>query len=142
MIVDRQFSRGMRDIALRLLCGFGLIMPPILAITFLSNNAAIVFAGTALMMLTMGASYGPLMAAVQMMSPPEMRGRFAALTVLASNLLGYAIGPMLIGFLTDYVFHDPMKVGYSIVASLLVLGPLSAAMVWSARGHFLRQLDE
>lgn len=142
LLIDRQFSRGTRDMALRLLCGFGLVIPPILAVVFAIGDARLLFAAITLMMMTMGASYGPVMAAVQMIAPPEMRGRFAALTVLASNLFGYAFGPVLIGFLTDYVFGDPMKIGYAIITSLLVAGPLAALIVWSARGDFLRRLDQ
>lgn len=141
VLIDHRFARGTRDMALRLLCVFCLVIPPLLAVAFVIGNFALLFAAVTLMMMTMGSSYGPTMAAVQMVAPPEMRGRFAALMVLASNLCGYALGPMLIGFLTDYVFGDPMKLGYAVIACLLTMGPLAAGIVWSARGDFLRHLD-
>ncbi|WP_313807662.1 MFS transporter [Sphingobium sp.] len=142
LLIDRQFTRGTRDMALRLLSGFCILIPPILAVAFVIGNLNLLFAAVTLMMMTMGSSYGPTMAAVQMIAPPEMRGRFAALMVLASNLCGYAVGPMLIGFLTDHVFGDPMKIGHAIITCLLTAGPLSAWMVWSARKDFLRLLDQ
>lgn len=141
LLIDRYFARGTRDMALRLLCGFCIVIPPILAVAFAIGNLSLLFCAVLLMMLTMGSSYGPAMAAMQMIAPPEMRGRFAALMVLASNLFGYALGPMLIGFLTEYVYGDPMKIGHAIITCLLVAGPLSAWMVWRARGDFLRRLD-
>jgi len=141
MLIDRQFARGTRDMALRLLSGFSLVIPPILALAFLAGDFTLLFLAVTLMMMTMGACFGPTMAAVQMIAPPEMRGRFAALTVLASNLFGYALGPMLIGLLTDYAFRDPMKIGYAIIVAMLVAGPGCAFLVWRARGDFLRLLD-
>lgn len=142
LFIDHRFARGTRDMALRLLCGFCIAIPPCLAAAFALGNFTLLFGAITLMMMTMGSSYGPTMAAVQMIAPVEMRGRFAALMVLASNLCGYALGPMLIGFLTDYVFGDPMKLGWSIITCLLIAGPLAAWMVWSARGDFLRRLDQ
>jgi len=141
MLIDRQFARGTRDMALRLLSGFSLVIPPILALAFLAGDFTLLFLAVTLMMMTMGACFGPTMAAVQMIAPPEMRGRFAALTVLASNLFGYALGPMLIGLLTDYAFRDPMKIGYAIIVAMLIAGPGCAFLVWRARGDFLRLLD-
>lgn len=141
VFIDHRFARGTRDMALRLLCVFCVVIPPLLAVAFAIGNFALLFGAITLMMMTMGSSYGPTMAAVQMIAPVEMRGRFAALMVLASNLCGYALGPMLIGFLTDYVYGDPMKLGLAIITCLLTAGPLAAWMVWSARGDFLRHLD-
>ena len=141
VLIDHRFARGTRDMALRLLCAFCIAIPPLLAVAFVVGDFTLLFAAVTLMMLTMGSSYGPTMAAVQMVAPVEMRGRFAALMVLASNLCGYALGPMLIGFLTDYVYGDPMKLGLAIITCLLTTGPLAAWLVWSARGDFLRHLD-
>jgi len=141
LFIDRQFARGTRDIALRLLALFCILIPPFLAIVIAAQDFTWLFVAITLMMMTMGASFGPTMAAVQMISPPEMRGRFAALMVLASNLFGYALGPMLIGLLTDYVYGDPMKIGYAIITTLLIAGPVAAGLVWSARRDFLHLLD-
>lgn len=141
MFIDHQFARGRRDIALRLLSTFCILIPPFMTVAFLVGDFTLLFAAVTLMMMTMGATYGPTMAAVQMIAPPEMRGRFAALMVLSSNLFGFAFGPMVIGLLTDYVFGDPMKIGHAIITCLLTACPLAAWLVWSARGAFLRRLD-
>lgn len=141
LLIDWRFALGTRDMALRLLCGFCIIIPPVSTLAFAIGNLTLLFGAVLLMMLTMGASYGPTMAAVQMIAPPEMRGRSAALMLLASNLFGYAFGPMLIGFLANYVFGDPMKIGHAIITCLLFTGPLSAWLVWRARVDFLQRLD-
>ncbi|ARR56679.1 MFS transporter [Rhizorhabdus wittichii DC-6] len=140
LVIDHWFRRGVHDIALRLLAIAALAVPPLIALCFLADDATILFGGITLMMLTMGAIFGPTLAAVQMIAPPAMRGRFGALVVLASNLFGFAFGPMLVGAITDYGFGDPGKVGVSIAIVLVVVCPFAAWLIWSARGDFVRRL--
>jgi hypothetical protein len=61
--------------------------------------------------------------------------------VLVSNLGGLALGPMLIGALTDYGFGDPDKIGAAIATALLLLGPLAGLSIAWARPAFLARLD-
>lgn len=140
LIIDHWFRRGVHDIALRLLAIAALTVPPLIALCFLADDATLLFGGVTLMMLTMGAIFGPTLAAVQMIAPPAMRGRFGALVVLASNLFGFAFGPMLVGAITDYGFRDPDKIGVSIAVVLVLICPFAAWLIWSARGDFVRRL--
>ena len=141
LIVDHWFRKGVRDIALRVLAGGTLVVPPLIALSFLADDSRVLFAGVVLMMLTMGAIFGPTLAAVQMIAPPAMRGRFGALCVLASNLFGFAFGPMLVGAITDYGFGDPNKVGASVAIVMIAICPFASWLIWSARGDFVRRLD-
>ncbi|MBO9377237.1 MFS transporter [Sphingomonas histidinilytica] len=140
LVIDHWFRRGVHDIALRLLAIAALTVPPLIALCFLADDATILFGGITLMMLTMGAIFGPTLAAVQMIAPPAMRGRFGALVVLASNLFGFAFGPMLVGAITDYGFGDPNKVGVSVAIVLVLVCPFAAWLIWNARGDFVRRL--
>ncbi|QEH78088.1 MFS transporter [Sphingomonas sp. C8-2] len=140
LVIDHWFRRGVHDIALRLLAIAALTVPPLIALCFLADDATILFGGITLMMLTMGAIFGPTLAAVQMIAPPAMRGRFGALVVLASNLFGFAFGPMLVGAITDYGFGDPNKIGVSVAIVLVLVCPFAAWLIWNARGDFVRRL--
>lgn len=140
LIIDHWFRRGVRDIALRAMTLIALLVPPLVAAAFLVHDVRVLFAAITFMMLTLGAIFGPTLAAVQMITPVAMRGRFAALVVLASNLFGYAFGPMLVGAITDYVFHDPNKVGLSIAITMATIGPIAAWLIWSARRDFVKVL--
>lgn len=141
LLIDHWFSRGVRDIAFRLLTTIMLLVPPAVASAFLLQEERLLFPAMTLMMFTMGAIFGPTLAAVQMITPIQMRGRFGALAVFSSNLFGYALGPMLVGALTDYVFQDPDKVGHSIALVAIGIAPIAAWLIWSARRDFLRALD-
>jgi hypothetical protein len=42
------------------------------------------------------------------------------------NIIGNGGGPALVGFLTDFVFHDEKKVGYSL--AVVVIGSAAVAL--------------
>jgi MFS transporter, Spinster family, sphingosine-1-phosphate transporter len=71
--------------------------------------------------------------ACQLATPPQLRGLASSLYTFAAQLLGYAIGPLLIALMTEYVFRNPLMVGYSIqivCATASVLFGLLAVTVW------------
>lgn len=74
------------------------------------------------------ASMGP--AVVQVVTPQHLRGRVSALYVLASGLIAMAGGPAFIGIVTTLVIGDEMKVGYSLIASVLCV-LLPAALLFA-----------
>ncbi|MEI9885872.1 MAG: MFS transporter [Rhizomicrobium sp.] len=73
---------------------------------------------------------GPQNAAVQIVTPNEMRGQFSALTIFIINVLGYGLGPTLIATLTDDVFGREADLRYAMASAATVLGPLAAFMIW------------
>jgi len=139
-IVDRQFSRGKIDFVLRAY-GFGMIIAiPLCVLGFtLNQNAAFIVALIATQ-VALVAPLGPGIAAIQMVTPPEMRGRMAALVIFIVNLAGYGGGSMVVGALTEFFFVDPQKVGFSIALTVVVVGPISALFIWSARPYFVARI--
>jgi MFS family permease len=69
---------------------------------------------------------GPQNAALQTVTPNRMRGQMTALFLFVFNVVGFGFGPTVIALITDYVFRDEARIGYSLVAATVVLGPLSA----------------
>lgn len=51
---------------------------------------------------------------IQLVTPAPLRGRIAAITVAAQHLCGIALGPLLVALVTDKIFGDPARVGYSM----------------------------
>jgi MFS family permease len=45
-------------------------------------------------------------AALQLITPPLLRGQISALYMVVVNFAGLALGPVLVALLTDYVFHS------------------------------------
>lgn len=142
LLIDRSIAAGHRDIAIRLFAVLSATILPLAAATFLIGDIRLMFAAILVVQLTVGASFGPGLAAIQMIAPPQMRGRCAALAVLVGSLGGFALGPMLIGAFTDFLFRDPQAVGHAIATALLILGPGAGALLLWARPAFARRLCE
>ncbi|PZQ63439.1 MAG: MFS transporter [Phenylobacterium zucineum] len=77
--------------------------------------------------MTLAATAG---AALQIVSPNEMRGQVGALFLLVMNGIGMGLGPTLVGALTDFVFRDETRLGLSMTLLFATLGPLAALALW------------
>jgi MFS family permease len=76
-------------------------------------------------------SPGPQNAALQIITPNQMRGQVTALFLFVFNVIGFGAGPTVIALLTDYVFRGEDMLRYSLCTAACVLGPLAALIVWS-----------
>src|SRR3546814_7417194 len=60
-------------------------------------------------------AYGPIYALVQNVMRPDMRAFAISLTLLATNLIGAGLGPLLIGFASDVAAAEgesnPLRIG-------------------------------
>ena len=80
--------------------------------------------------------FGITFAAIAIVTPPHLRAQVAALFLLVTNLIGLALGPWLVGVLTDRVFHDEKAIGLAL-ALLAGGGQLAASgCMAAARGRF------
>jgi MFS family permease len=87
------------------------------------------------------APWGAAAAALQQIMPGAMRGQATGVYRLIVYLISGSLGPLLVGLLTDYVFHDEYALKYSlvIVGSLAHLG--SAVFLWSGLKYFRGSLE-
>jgi MFS family permease len=79
---------------------------------------------------TISMGSGPQNAALQVIIPNEMRGQITALFLLCFSLIGMSISPVMIAFLTQYVFGAESMLRYSIATVHIVLGPLATIVFW------------
>jgi MFS family permease len=56
---------------------------------------------------------GPM--AVNQVTPNEYRAQISAVYLFVVNALGLGVGPTLVPFINEHVFHDPLKIRYSMV---------------------------
>ena len=85
---------------------------------------------------------GPAASLIQIITPNRMRAQFGALYQLALNLVGLGLGPTFVALLTDYVFQDPNKVGYSMIWGVLVFDTLAVLMTYLAYKHYPKVRDQ
>jgi len=98
-------------------------------------------------MVVMGASYlvagfapGPQNAALQIITPNEMRGQVTALFLFIFNVFGSGLAPLIIGLVTNYVVRSEAKVGESIMLTAATLGPIAVALMWAGLKPYARSV--
>jgi hypothetical protein len=69
-------------------------------------------------------------AAMQTLSPNQMRAQISAVFLLISNLIALGIGTTLVALLTDQVFGSPKMVGMSMSAVNLIATLLAIGLLW------------
>lgn len=87
-------------------------------------------------------SIGAQNAALQIITPNEMRAQITALFLFIFNTFGSGLAPLLIGAVTDYVIGSEAKLGESIALTAAVLGPLAVLITWTALKPYARMVAE
>lgn len=112
--VDWMFKRGVHDAHLR---WFAVLCP----LAGLLGCAAYLVSNVWLMLLLFNAALfcvvaypGIAAAALQIATPPEMRGKISSVYLIGLNLLGALSGPMIVAAITQYGFADDARVGWSM----------------------------
>jgi MFS family permease len=72
---------------------------------------------------------GPQNAALQIITPNEMRGQVTALFLFIFNFVGYGLGPSFVAFLTDHYFGEA-DLRHSLSVGNAIMGPLAAITMW------------
>jgi len=130
MIVDAMFARGIRDAHLRY---FAFGAPLIIIFGLLATQAS---SGMIYLLAIAPAFWfinimGVAAASVQIVTPPQMRGRVSAIFLLVVNLVGLGFGPLVVAAFTNFVFCDEGKLVWSIAATMICFAPLAiGALTW------------
>ncbi len=91
----------------------------------LMPTAITTLAALALAMFFHGIPVSLAPAALQAVTPNQMRGQMVALFNLVVNVIGFGIGPTAVALITDYVFTDPTAVGWSLAMVAGIAGPIA-----------------
>ncbi|MGV2495177.1 MFS transporter [Pelagerythrobacter aerophilus] len=119
-----------------LLKGFPLILAPLMP------SATLALAMMALGTLIGQASQGVMLAAIQDVTPNQLRGQVTAIALLAVNLLGMGLGASVIAAITDFGFGDQGALRYSIAITGAVTLPLILIMLVAALPHYRRAVEQ
>ncbi len=130
---DWSFRRGYGDGHMRpLFCAIPLAMA-LAIVGLLIAPGPLVSAACSGAMMGLASMGNPIATHVQLSTPAALRARLAAITVLAQMTLGMTLGPTYVALLTEYVFGDPAMLRYSMLVSMLTLGPLIMVLLWMGR---------
>jgi MFS family permease len=79
---------------------------------------------------------GAAPAALALITPNELRGQVSALYLLAINLIGIGLGPTVPALMTDFVFADERRIGWSLAIVGGVTAVLAAWLLQASRSRF------
>ena len=72
----------------------------------------------------------PQNAAIQSITPNEMRGQVTALYLFIFAVLGSGCGPTFIALITNYVIGDQNLIRYALAGSAAIMTPLACFVMW------------
>jgi MFS family permease len=124
---DFMKSRGRQTSNLQLLILSAVISAAIAFPLYLTKSEPVLLTALIITNIVAAAPFGAAAAAMQEMSPRAMRGIAAAVLVFLLNFVGLGLGPPSVALVTDNIFHDPARVGLSLLVVTLV-GRLVAAL--------------
>jgi MFS family permease len=79
---------------------------------------------------------GPFNAALQVVTPNEMRGQITALFLFIFNIIGYGLGPSSVPWVTGHIFHNPAMLGRGFAVVIAVLCPISTlCILWGMKEY-------
>lgn len=141
-MADLLQRRGYRDAALRvaLFAAAGLLPLSAVPVFVSDRNLVIALFGPLIFFASLSMALAP--AALQVVTPNQMRGQVSAVWMLVLNLVTAGIGPSAVGAITDHLFGDPLAVGKSIALVNCLSVPLAAALLWKALGPFREAAEE
>jgi MFS family permease len=79
-------------------------------------------------------------AALQIVTPNQMRGQVTALYLFIFNVIGMGLGPTVAALLTDYVFRAESELRYALLTLQAVIGPLSLIIIWLGVRPYVREV--
>ena len=113
-VMDWLFSRGMKDAHVRFYTWLLMAGLPVAAVAFLLPNPWIFIAALGFLQAIVIPYMVYFSATIQLMAPNQVRGQMTGLYFGISALIGAGFGPMIVGAVTDFVFRDPAKLGWSL----------------------------
>ena len=79
---------------------------------------------------------GTALAALQIITPSNLRARTTALYLFVDAMIGLGLGPTAVALFTDYAYRDEAKLGLSIMTVMLIAMCLSFLSLTSVRSRY------
>ena len=129
-LAERYARRGFDDANLRVLQIATIGAIPVAVSYPLLSDPKLVMAGWALNLFIISLGIAPANAALQMITPNQMRGQIRAAYQFVFNVVGFGAGSFCVALFTDYVFGYEGALRYSLTAVAVIIGPVAALLTW------------
>jgi MFS family permease len=125
-MVDVLFHRGHRDAQMRWYMFALIAATPIGIVAMTIGNVWAFLILLYFLLVAMSSLPSMAMAALNIVTPNELRGTGIALFALLTGTLGAGTGPVLIAAVSDYIFKDENAIGRATAVVIAVCLPLAA----------------
>jgi MFS family permease len=86
---------------------------------------------------------GVAYASLQIITPNQMRGQIISIYVMCTSIIGYGAGPFALGFFTDHIFGDEMKLNLSFLLLALITVPVGIlSFLWGRKAYAAAVVEE
>lgn len=137
-LADWLEARGNAGAKIKVAIGGNLLMFLPAVLFPLMPTPASAFSVLAVALFFSGVPYGVGAAAIQAITPNQMRGLVTASYLFVINVIGLGLGPSVVALFTDFVFADEARLGWSIAATTALSIPLATGFLWLCLKPYLR----
>jgi MFS family permease len=131
LLAEHLIRKGDAGAMLRISFFADLCYFPFAVLAPLMPNAWLAFGMLFLAAAVLGISSPALNAAIQFVTPNEMRGQISAL-YLVTIRLGTLLGPIIVASVSDFFLRDESLLNYAMCIFALAFGPLTILLKWMA----------
>jgi MFS family permease len=77
--------------------------------------------------------------AINQVTPNQFRAQVSSVYLFVVNALGLGVGPPLVGWITEHVFHDKLKLRYALVSVVFVSATIAIVLLAAVRPIYRRK---
>ncbi|HEY6815245.1 MAG TPA: MFS transporter [Croceibacterium sp.] len=138
-LAERMYAAGRKDANMRMVYLVTIPLIPVAVAFPLVEQAWLAFALVGLSLFLGSLGSGPANAAIQSVTPGRMRGTTTAIYIAIYNVIGYGLGPLVVGWFNDNVFGES-GIASSMVVLALISGPLGLLFAWLSLKPYAREI--
>lgn len=131
LVVER-FAKRWDDAHIRLVLLTEILTIPVVILSPLMPSFMLALVGHVMLNILLMMSAPSRLAAMQIITPNEMRAQANAIFMFLFGAVGAGLGPIGIALVTDFVFSDDADLRYAMVTVAAIAAPLVALCTWTA----------
>ena len=142
VLADKLLAKGKQDAFFRvaMIAAVGVTGFGVTAVLLPNPTWVLILLVPTVFFLGFAVGTGP--AAMNYITPNQIRGQGIAVFYFILNILGLFLGPLLVASFTDYVFKDPLYLRYSVAAFTILVGTSAFAILWAGMKPYRHSVDE
>jgi MFS family permease len=142
ILCDRLTRKGHKDapIIVALISACGILV--FACLPTLMPTVTLVWIAIFVSGLTFNAYNGVGPQAVNQVTPNQYRGQVSAVYLFVVNALGLGVGPPLVPLLNGLLFHDPLKIRFSLIIVVFCGALIAITLLWIVRPIYEKKVAE